>query len=309
MPEPRLVSVIIPCYNQARFLPEAIESTLAQSYTRREVIVVDDGATDDTAQVAARYYPSVRCVRQRNQGLSAARNTGLRASTGDYVVFLDADDRLLPGALEIGAACLDAHPLAAFTVGRHRRIAEDGTPLPTRRRPRVDSDHYVSLIRRCWIAMPATVMYRRARLVQAGAFDARKRCAEDYEVYLRLARSFPVIDHYAEVAEYRQHAGTLSRNAERMLVATLDVLSRHRPGPDASAAHHAAYRARENAVWYYDRLLDTVVSSARGGQWREAARALYVFARLLPRHRAYAARRLTSPLRLALRSLGRRAAA
>jgi glycosyltransferase involved in cell wall biosynthesis len=305
MSEPGVVSVVIPCYNQARYLPQAIESALGQSHARREVVVIDDGATDDTSAVAGR-YPDVHCVRQRNQGLSAARNTGLRHSRGDYVVFLDADDRLLPGALEIGASCLARHPFAAFVVGRHRRIAEDGTPLPTPVRPRVERDHYVSLIRRCWITMPATVMYRRARLVQAGAFDARNRCAEDYDVYLRLTRSFPIVDHYAEVAEYRQHGGTLSRDAERMLIATLAVLHRHRPGPDATPGHRAAYRARENAVWYYDRLLDSIVSAARSGQWAHAARSLCVFARLLPRHRGYAARRLTSAVRLALRSLGRR---
>src|SRR5215210_2105808 len=94
-----LVSVIIPCYNQAHFLGEAIESVLGQSYPNFEIVVVDDGSPDDTAEVAAR-YPEVRYICQDNQGLSAARNTGLGQSEGEYVVFLDADDRLLPEALE-----------------------------------------------------------------------------------------------------------------------------------------------------------------------------------------------------------------
>src|SRR5215212_9690625 len=94
---PPLVSVVIPCYNQAHFLSEAIESVLAQTHPNFEIIVVDDGSTDNTSEVAAR-YPGVRHIRQDNQGLAAARNTGLRESKGTCLVFLDADDRLLPNA-------------------------------------------------------------------------------------------------------------------------------------------------------------------------------------------------------------------
>src|SRR5215212_207946 len=119
-----LVSVVIPCYNQAHFLGEAIESVLAQNHLRFEIVVVDDGSTDDTAEVAA-CYPGVRCVRQDNRGLSAARNNGLRHSEGEYVVFLDADDRLLPEALETGLKCFEAHPECAYVYGHFRVIARD----------------------------------------------------------------------------------------------------------------------------------------------------------------------------------------
>src|ERR671914_179204 len=94
-----LVSVVIPCYNQAHFLGEAIESVLAQNYPHFEVVVIDDGSTDNTSEVASR-YPGVRCIRQENQGLAGARNTGIRHSSGSYLVFLDSDDRLLPDALD-----------------------------------------------------------------------------------------------------------------------------------------------------------------------------------------------------------------
>src|SRR6266513_5232454 len=101
MPASGLVSVIIPCYNQAHFLHEAIESVLAQTYSNREIIVVDDGSTDNTATVARCHSPP-RYIYQENAGPSAARNTGFEQSRGEYLVFLDADDRLLPEALEIG---------------------------------------------------------------------------------------------------------------------------------------------------------------------------------------------------------------
>jgi glycosyltransferase involved in cell wall biosynthesis len=294
-----LLSIVIPCYNQAHFLDQAIVSAVTQTYSPVEIVVVDDGSTDDTAAVAAR-HPSVRCLRQLNRGLPAARNAGWKASTGRYVIFLDADDRLLPHAATIGVAALTARPDAALAAGLERRIAADGSPLPTPRRPRVASEHYTSLVRRCWIVV-ATAIYRREALVAIGGFDERLGFAEDYDLYLRLAEYFPIVDHYTEVSEYRQHPGTLSRNLERMLAHTLLVLGRHRPGPWSSSLHHAAYRQRDNAVWYYDRLLDAIRGDLHKRRWRDAVRRVLVFARYLPQHRRYAVRRLSSPIRAAAR--------
>src|SRR5262245_10694873 len=96
-----LVSVVIPCYNHAEFLGEAIESVKAQTCAGSDVVVVDDGSTDRSAEVARR-YSGVRFLTQRNQGAGAARNTGLQHVRGEFVVFLDADDRLLPHAFEAG---------------------------------------------------------------------------------------------------------------------------------------------------------------------------------------------------------------
>src|SRR5215216_7819784 len=100
--DPRpLVSIVIPCYRQAHLLGDAIESALSQTYPRVEVVVVDDGSPDDPASVVAR-HPEVHFVQQANQGGSVARNAGLRASRGEYVVFLDGDDVLLPHAVDTG---------------------------------------------------------------------------------------------------------------------------------------------------------------------------------------------------------------
>src|SRR5215212_9338337 len=121
-----LVSVIIPCYNQAHFLGEAIESVLSQSYKNFEIIVVDDGSSDNTSEVASS-YEEVRLVRQENRGLSAARNAGITHSEGEYLVFLDADDRLLPKALEAGLECFEAHPECALVAGHSKFIRADGS--------------------------------------------------------------------------------------------------------------------------------------------------------------------------------------
>ena len=133
---------MIPCYRQAHFLPETIESVLAQTYPHCEIVVVNDGSTDNVAEVAAR-YPSVRCITQENAGLSAARNTGIRHTNGDYLVFLDADDRLLPRALELGFEGFSSHPEAAFVAGSCKRIASDGTPLSGRSDPYDQKENYL----------------------------------------------------------------------------------------------------------------------------------------------------------------------
>lgn len=165
--EPLLVSVVIPCYRQAHFLPEAIESVLRQSYPRREIIVVDDGSPDETAEVAAR-YPGVRCVRQPNRGLAAARNRGLAEARGEFVVFLDADDRLLPDALQVGVEAFAAHPECAFVYGRLQPIGPDGSPLPLRPQRTVERDHCAELLREDFIWSPGAVLYRRAVVEAAG---------------------------------------------------------------------------------------------------------------------------------------------
>ena len=116
-----LISIVIPCYNHAGYLGGAIESALSQTYQNREVIVVDDGSRDAPGDVTAR-YPGVMCIHQSHQGLGAARNAGIEASKGELLVFLDADDRLLPKALESGLECLRAHPDCGFVFGAHRTI-------------------------------------------------------------------------------------------------------------------------------------------------------------------------------------------
>src|SRR5215208_7052146 len=125
-----LVSVVIPCYNQAHFLGEAIESVLAQSYKDFEIVVVDDGSPDDTSEVASR-YEEVRLIRQKNSGLAGARNRGLAEAEGAYVVFLDSDDRLMPEALEVGVRELASHPECAFVCGTLTYISVEGVPTWT----------------------------------------------------------------------------------------------------------------------------------------------------------------------------------
>jgi glycosyltransferase involved in cell wall biosynthesis len=221
------VSVVIPCFNQGRFLRDALDSVFAQTMPASEVVVVDDGSTDRTSSIAAS-YSGVTCVRQPNRGLAHARNRGLRQSRGDYLVFLDADDRLLPDAIAIGAEELDRRPDHALVFGRCERIDESGQRLPTVPPPPFDGDAYETLLRNNVIWTPAVAMFRRLTGGPPIRFDPSVGPAADYDLYLRLARRQLIDGHGRLVAEYRLHSGSMSRDAALMLRSTVSVLRSQR---------------------------------------------------------------------------------
>lgn len=222
-----LVSVVIPCYNSARYLGETIESVLAQTYARVEVIVVDDGSTDETPKIAQSY--PVQYVYQTNAGISAARNTGVAHSRGEYVQFLDHDDRLLPTAFEVGVKILEERPECAMAIGEHRYIQADGTEIGYSRKHTIGRDHYAELLEHNFIETPCSVLHRRSALELTGLFAEKVQGAEDYELYLRTARQCPVLTHDVAVAEYRLHDANISGNAERMFLVSLEVLNMELP--------------------------------------------------------------------------------
>jgi glycosyltransferase involved in cell wall biosynthesis len=279
-----LVSVVIPCYKQAHFLGEAIESVLAQSHPRFEVIVVDDGSPDNTSEVAAR-YPGVRCIRQENQGLSGARNTGLSESKGSYVVFLDADDRLLPRALEAGLECFEAHPECAFVYGDYRVIAVNGSVAGKSRQRVVGKDRYLGLLQDNYITMHATVMYRRDVFDLVGGFDTSVNGAEDYDMYLRIARRFPIYGHGRLVAEYRGHDANMSYNSALMLINSVSVLRAQRKYAKTDKPYRKAYATGMGLWkgWYGDPLVSEVRACIRAHDWRRVLRGALVLARYHPR--------------------------
>lgn len=222
-----VISVVIPCYNQGHYLAEALASARSRVHLV-ETIVVDDGSSDDTALVASR-YPDVRYVRQENRGLAAARNRGLGESSGDLVIFLDADDRLLPDGIDIGVRAMAFTPGCAMAYGRCVMIGPDGTEWPTPQQRRVLSGHHAVLLRTNPVWTPAMAIFRRTVLTELGGFAAGFDGSADYELYLRIARAYPVHDHATVVAAYRRHDASMSGSASRMLRDTLAVMQRHRP--------------------------------------------------------------------------------
>lgn len=218
------VSIVIPCFNQAPYIDEAVRSACRQSWASTEVIVVDDGSTDGSGELAAK-HPGVEVVSQPNGGLANARNAGFAASRGDVIIFLDADDRLRVHAARHAVEAFAAHPTAAMVFGRCQLIDEAGQSLPTNL-PEVRQEFYLELLRRNYIWMPAMAAFRRSTLELVGGFDASVNPSADYDMYLRVARRLPMAAHDAVVAEYRRHGASMSSNPVLMLEHTLTVMRR-----------------------------------------------------------------------------------
>jgi SAM-dependent methyltransferase len=244
---------VITTYNHAHFLNEALESVIAQTHPADDILVVDDGSADNPAAIVER-YPEVRLIRQSNQGLAEARNTGLRSVSADNIIFLDADDRLLPEAIAAGLACFNCAPDSGLVYGGHRRVNVCGKPLGGNIYTPISDEPYRDFLRGNVIGMHATVMYDRARLIKLGGFDSLLRRCEDYDVYLRMSRAFSVSSHPTTVAEYRQHGSNMSSDHSEMLAWALQVHRRQAPNAFRKAATALDWQ-KGRSMWrtYYAR--------------------------------------------------------
>ncbi len=221
------VSVVIPAYNYARYLPSAIESVLAQTYSHLEVIVVDDGSTDTTREIVAGYAdPRVRYIWQSNAGLSAARNTGIRAAAMEYVGFLDADDRWRPGFLsEVMGRFARLEPQYAAIATVTERIDENGAPWPS---PRFNFDKEGELTSRHFILrnrpLSSSVVVRRIAFEECGFFDTALRSSEDRDMWIRITARHRFWLAGSPLAVIRRHGANMSKNAMRMKRNSRDVI-------------------------------------------------------------------------------------
>jgi glycosyltransferase involved in cell wall biosynthesis len=291
-----VVSVVVPCFNHGRFLREALLSIGVPSVPT-EIIVVDDGGEDSTASVVATFETpnQFRSIRQRNIGVAGARNRGLQESRGKYIVFLDAADRLALGAIDFGVARMEEHPECAFVYGRCAMMDADSTLLPTPGIPRIIRDHYREMLRRNYIRTPAAVMFRREPLERIGGFNADVDAAADYEIYLHLARHYPVCDHAHVVAYHRKHERDMSGNAGRMLRETLAVLRSQLPFLQGDVASLAAYREGWS-MWqefYGAHLANEIREAVRAHRWIDAVSKAAVLGYYHPRGLWHHARRRT----------------
>jgi glycosyltransferase involved in cell wall biosynthesis len=223
MGQGRLVSAIIPTYNYARFVGRAVSSVLAQSYADLECVVVDDGSTDDTEQVIAAFGPAVRLVRQPNQGLSAARNTGIRAARGRYIAFLDADDAWHAEKVSRQVALLDSHPDTALVGCGVRNMSADGETLGERVFDTQDSgpvDLAAQLrriaVRDFWVGGSGSgALMRREVFDEVGLFDTSLKAAEDWDMWLRVAARYPVRNVQTALVSICLHGTGTFRDAEK----------------------------------------------------------------------------------------------
>lgn len=233
-PQVPLISVIIPAYNQARYVSQSLQSVLNQTYPNFELIVVDDGSTDETPQIIARVQdPRVRVIRQANAGLSAARNTGLRESSAPLVTFLDADDYFLPDKLEVLLRFLEEHPDTGLVAGKARYIDHLSNTLPSPAMPSTRLD-LPELLYENPICV-SSILMRRMWLERVGVFDETLRACEDWDMWLRLlAAGCPMAWVEHEVVAYRIHPGQMTSQSVRMQKAIFSVLDKFFSQPQLS---------------------------------------------------------------------------
>jgi glycosyltransferase involved in cell wall biosynthesis len=228
VPSPPRVSVIIPVFNLRDYVATTIESALAQTLPADEVeiVVIDDGSTDGSAEIAQRYVPSVRYVHQENQGLSAARNRGIREACGPMLSFLDADDRMLPGKLAAELEAFQAHPEVGLVYSGFHYIDAAGALLPQRGWARYEGDVFPELVQRNLIH-PVQALVRREPVERAGGFDETLTSVEDWDLWLRITRPglrWACVDE--PLAEYRIRTDSMHQNPVRMADNWLRVLDR-----------------------------------------------------------------------------------
>lgn len=186
------VSVIIPTYNRAAFLEEAIESVLSQDYKDFELIVVDDGSTDETRDIVGRHSESVVYLYQDNKGVSCARNTGIRNSFGEYIAFLDSDDKWLPKKLYSQASFFSCNPYALICHTEEIWIRRGVRVNPMKKHKKYSGMIFEKVLPLCIIS-PSSVMMKRELLFDGiGFFDEGLPACEDYDLWLRIAARHPI---------------------------------------------------------------------------------------------------------------------
>jgi glycosyltransferase involved in cell wall biosynthesis len=229
-PTTELVSVVIPAYNSASTLSRSIDSVLAQTWAAREIIVVDDGSTDATANVIASYGDRVRGIRQANAGPSAARNRGIEAAHGEYVAFLDADDYWLPAKLERQVALLAAQPELGFCSTATRVVDPAGTHVGDWPCSEVEGPLLETLFMHSAAVSGSTsgVLARRALLQAAGGFDENLRGFEDPDLWIRLAARTGYACIPEALTVVVRTPASVSANLPRMCAAALASFAKNR---------------------------------------------------------------------------------
>jgi glycosyltransferase involved in cell wall biosynthesis len=207
MPSGPLVSIVIPTHNRAGYLVEAIESVLAQDYPRLELIVIDDGSTDETAQVLERYEGRCRIERRSNAGQPASVNHGWELAQGEILGFLGDDDVLAAGAVTRLVGVLEAHPEAVMAYSDYSLIGSDSRVM---RRISMFSRPFAEAVRDLRVTPGPGALQRRDAVRKAGPWDTALRLTPDLDFYLRLGLTGPFIHVAENLAAFRVHHGSTS---------------------------------------------------------------------------------------------------
>lgn len=226
------LAIVIPTYNRSRLARQAVASALAQLQAPEplrpsEIIVVDDGSSDDTPEVLGK-IEGIRYLRQENGGLSAARNTGIRATDADFVAFLDDDDRFLPGKIAQDLVLLREHPDTDVLYGNGRRVSPTGDDLGLCLKNHLPPENPLAAILVENYLLVQTMVVRRSVLLEAGLFDPQVRLCEDVDLWLRIAARTKRFRYAPEpLVEVVRMPGSMSADPIRMQEALLAAALRH----------------------------------------------------------------------------------
>jgi glycosyltransferase involved in cell wall biosynthesis len=263
--------------------PRAVANARARVGCREACL---DGSTDDTAGIV-RSIPGVALTSLERGGVSVARNHGWRSTSGEFVIFHDADDRLLPNAIEAGLDAFALHAECGFVYGFARFVDASGASIGTvHAARRVTNANYEFFLAGSPPAPASAVMFRRAALEAVDGFRVGQELAQDVDLYLRVARSFPVFCHEVTITEYRRHKGNASaRSPSRTLRAAHATLERQRPEIRDEPRLLAAL---ENGKRYFNSILGEPVANEvfellRAGRMRRALGVMSVALRYAPR--------------------------
>lgn len=216
------ISVVIPAYNSARFLPRALDSVLAQTHSVQEIIVVDDGSQDNTREVVEAYGVPVRYVHQANGGPSLARNHGIELARHPWVAFLDADDWWDSSKLALQVAALEADPKAGLCYTKLRFVDETTGENYYPEVP--NASEVLRTLRYQCMMPPSTVLTRRADLVAVGGFKAELKAAEDWDLWVRLSHRFGFVFVPEPVTLYQVTVGSFSADYYKLIQTTEMIL-------------------------------------------------------------------------------------
>jgi glycosyltransferase involved in cell wall biosynthesis len=265
-------TVVIPCYNAKRWISATLKSVLAQTWRELEIIVVDDGSSDGSADLVRSQFPSVTLIQQVNRGVAAARNKGIANATGDWIAFIDADDIWLPGKLETQWRLLStqSHARMAYTAWY---VWHCTAPEPTKGFvERLELENcgessrwsgpsgwiYPELLEDCCV-WTSTVIAHRSLFDEIGVFDEKLPIGEDYDLWLRASRVTPILRVPAPLALYRMHPNSITKSAPAINFQAM-VLSR--------AIEHWGLDSPDGR-----RTDERVVARALGRIWRDFAGA------------------------------------
>ena len=206
-----MISVIVPTYNRAHQLPRTLDSILCQSCSPKEIIVVDDGSTDETLALMTSEYPEIVFIQQQNTGVSSARNVGIKRASGDWIAFLDSDDEWLPEKLEIQMKALYENPEIKICHTNEIWIRNGKRVNPKKKHEKFGGWIFQKCLPLCCIS-PSSVIIHKSIFKEIGLFDYSLPVCEDYDLWLRITARNPVL--YVEepfLIKYGGHEDQLSK--------------------------------------------------------------------------------------------------